>query len=232
MIVSNKHVVMATHPMAPNYASTSRKRSQHLALSDKRDSLTLCNMLVVEPYPWSEMTRPCAICTAKANVAQSPEPEDKSHVDTKIFTINTDASFSARFKRAAWAYYIKGPSYLARASAVFDQTIPSSHVAELLAFEKAIRRVDEKVKEMEWDPKMCRIFLNTDSMWVIDSLAGRVKNSKNLPIVKAIQHEFKDYIVDARHVKAHLHTKTPRHFVNDWCDKAAKLALRTELQIL
>jgi len=42
--------VSATHPDQPNWSGNSRGRKRHLALSNVRGDLTLCNMLVDEPF--------------------------------------------------------------------------------------------------------------------------------------------------------------------------------------
>lgn len=144
----------------------------------------------------------------------------------RVYTINTDASFDHKTQTAAYAYWIKGDDFHVKASGVLPVKVPSSHVAELLAFEKAIRRLDSVVM----DRKDTRIIANTDSMWTIHAMTGILKKSKHLTLIKAVRASARDYEFDFRHVKAHTHTADPRHWVNDWCDRMAKLALRTELK--
>lgn len=55
------------------------------------------------------------------------------------FTINTDASFSRKFRRGAGAYWIKGDDYSSRKSFMFPQQLHSSFIAELLTFERAFQ---------------------------------------------------------------------------------------------
>lgn len=141
------------------------------------------------------------------------------------FTINTDASFDPATGTAAWAFWIRSKDHLIKDSGLFPRKVDNSSVAELLALEKALRRVDREV----FTRRTVKLYINTDSKWVIDALQGKVKNSKQLMLIKAVLHSTQGYELELRHVKAHTHTNTARHWVNDWCDKQAKKILRTEL---
>ena len=139
------------------------------------------------------------------------------------YTINSDASFSHKYRRAAWAYWIKGDNLHIKRSGMFDGEVHSSHYAELLAFERAFREIDNIT-----DPEhrgATLIHVNTDSQFVVHVLDGSavIKSKKNLHVVKAIRHATKDYKVVPRHVKAHTNVlDEARKWVNDWCDQAAK----------
>jgi len=139
------------------------------------------------------------------------------------YTINTDASFSHKYRRGAGAYWIKGDDYSSRKSFMFPQQLHSSFIAELLTFERAFQEVN-KLVPVEYRGATI-LFVNTDSMFVVHTLEGTVKSKskKNQMIIKAIQHAIKDYKVIPRHVKAHTDDLSePRSWVNDWCDRAAR----------
>lgn len=146
------------------------------------------------------------------------------------FTINTDASFSHRYKRGAYAYWIKGDNFSARDSGMFKQELPSASIAELLAFEKALQVINAEI------PKEYRgavlLHVNTDCVFVIRILEGTSlnKNPKYKMIIKAVAHVASEYKIIARHVKAHTDDLSEaRTWVNDWCDKAAKAEMGKEL---
>lgn len=146
------------------------------------------------------------------------KPEPKIHTN---YTVNTDASFSVKHKRAAYAYWIKGDDFHSKSSGMFPNEIANSALAELLAFSKAIERLNQHVHFKE--RKHTQVYVNTDSIWVINALTGKTKKSKNMALIKSVLHSASRYKLVPRHVKAH--TKDlgePRSFINDWCDKAAK----------
>lgn len=147
------------------------------------------------------------------------------------FTINTDASYSKRYKRGAWAYWIRGDNnFHVKKAGMFPQKLHSPFIAELLTFEKALREIETVVKPEHRGA--CILFVNSDSLFVIHTLEGRIKSKsgKNQPIIKAIQHAIKDYKVVPRHVKAHTNDLSEsRKWINDWCDKAAKEEMGKEL---
>lgn len=145
-------------------------------------------------------------------------------------TVNTDASFDWRTGKAAWAMWIKSADFgmAERDSGMFEQPVANSSVAELLAFEMALRRVHEAVGM--FPRKFVKIYVNTDSMWTVQALKGNVKKSKHVEIAKSIKALTDGYEIDARHVKAHVRKDTKRHWVNDWCDKQAKKLLRDYLK--
>lgn len=147
-----------------------------------------------------------------------------------VFTINTDASYSHRYRRGAWAYWIRGDNFHVRKSGMFPQELHSSFIAELLAFEKALQEINAIVpKEYRG---ATRLHVNSDSTFVIHTLEGTVrsKSSKNRMVIKAIQHAVKDYKIVPRHVKAHTEDLSEaRKWINDWCDKAAKSEMGKEI---
>jgi hypothetical protein len=147
------------------------------------------------------------------------------------FTINTDASFSRKFRRGAGAYWIKGDNdFSVRGSFMFKQELHSSFIAELLTFERAFQEVNKVVNPDHRGAVV--LFVNTDSMFVVNVLKGtaNIKSHRNKHAVLAIQHAIKEYKVIPRHVKAHTDDLTEaRSWVNDWCDRAAREEMGKEL---
>lgn len=149
----------------------------------------------------------------------------------KTYTINSDASFSWKHQRAAWAYWVKSDDFHAKASGMFDKNlgIRSNYVAELLAFEKGLARVNKLIPAKH--RSAVRLYVNTDCTYVIDVLNQRIKKSyKNMTLIRAVQHAAKDYQLVVRHVKAHTgDLSTARSYINDWCDKAARMEMGKEI---
>lgn len=150
---------------------------------------------------------------------------------TYSMTINTDASFDPRTKMAGWAYWIKSHDQLFKASGLIHGTNNSS-TAELTAIAKAIRVVGDFV-EAEWGSDFPKenvtLYINTDSTWSIAALEGRFKRSKHQKFVEDTLKNLPGFTLVPRHVKAHSHTDTARHWVNDWCDRQAKKQLKAAL---
>lgn len=147
-------------------------------------------------------------------------------------TINTDASFDPETKTAGWAYWIKSHDQLFKDSGYMGR-VDNPSIAELVTIGKAVDKVREFVQS-EWGENFpedqIKLYINTDSTWSISAIEGRFRKSKHMSFVRAIQHKLGDFDIEARHVKAHKHTETARHWVNDWCDKQAKKQLRAALK--
>lgn len=147
------------------------------------------------------------------------------------YTINTDASYSHKHKRGAWAYWIKGnDNFHVKKAGMFPQELHSSFVAELLTFERALQEINAIVPPAHRGAVI--LYVNSDSTFVLHTVDGTIKSKSRLnqPIIQAIQHIIKDYKIIARHVKAHTgNLEESRSWVNDWCDRAAKAEMGKEL---
>lgn len=150
------------------------------------------------------------------------------------FTINTDASHHPETKASAWACWIKSTHYKIKESGLFPDGAPNSSVAELMAIEQAFILLDKLIDSEPFlrsqrDGAGILIYINTDSMWTINALSNKVKRSKHRDIARRIRSLTEDYEVQLRHVKAHTKIKDSRSWVNNWCDKAAKLLVRQKV---
>lgn len=138
------------------------------------------------------------------------------------FTINTDASVDPRSGLAAYAYYIYSDHFLWTASGVLKGKVANSSVAELRALQKALERVDEEVIVRG----SVKLQINTDSMWAIQALKGNVRRSAHVKFANKVKKMTKGYEIEVRHVRAHTDQHSMRHLINNWCDEAARSALR------
>jgi len=148
-----------------------------------------------------------------------------------LVTINTDASFYPIQKIGGFAIWIASDKGRVKHANGFKGEIQSAHDAEF----KCIINALHILKLQKWD--ITEIYINTDSQTVIDTVESK-GTFKNLP--QYGKDNYKTYLkiikelgvkdISLRHVKGHLHTKTARHFVNDWCDDQAKAAARKILK--
>jgi len=154
-----------------------------------------------------------------------------------LVTINTDASFYPLQKIGGYAIWIASNKGRVKHAAGFKDTLHGPHDAEF----KAIINALHLLKKQRWE--ITEIYINTDSQTVIETIEtkgtfkklpqyGKDNYQAYLSIIKelGVKH------VSLRHVKAHLHTNTARHWVNEWLDtkdkKAAKKILKEKFGII
>ena len=241
------HVVMATHPQNPNHTHNSRGRVQHLSVSPKRETLTLCNMMVsfgVVDYGHSSFNRPCQVCVSKvvsAKLNRRPQPQTYKEAEIPAmsysFTLNTDDSHDPVTKTAAWACWIKSSHYLIKQAGLFDEPVINSSVAEAMAIEKALELLDGLIAHEEFlrdhrDRGKIVLYINTDSMWTINALKGMVKRSKHVAVARRLRSLAEPFTIIPRHVKGHSAGEDSRSWVNNWCDKQARGLVRARLEEL
>ena len=239
-------VVMATHPQNPNHTANSRGRVQHLSVSSKRETLTLCNMMVSFPVTGvhASFNRPCSTCTSKLVSAKlksrsTPATYQQAEIPpmSYTFTINTDASHDPVTKTAAWAPWIKSSHYLIKQAGLFDEPVINSSVAEAMAIEKALELLDGLMAHEEFlrdhrDRGKIVLYINTDSMWTINALKGMVKRSKHVAVARRLRSLAESFVIIPRHVKGHSAGEDSRSWVNNWCDKQARGLVRARLEEL
>lgn len=148
-----------------------------------------------------------------------------------LVTINTDASFYPIQKIGGYAIWIASNKGRVKLASGFKGTVETPHDAEF----KAIINALHLLKRQDWE--ITGIYINTDSMCVIDTIEKKGIDKKipqygkdNYQAYLNIIQELNVKHVSFRHVKGHQHTKTARHFVNDWCDTEAKKAARKILK--
>lgn len=139
-------------------------------------------------------------------------------------TINTDAGFYPYDKVGSYAYWIKGDNLFLKGSGIFKEQCNNSLEAETKAIINALHLL---IATKRTD--FTKIVFNRDNI--------NAKPGKHLRLLQPIldkklnalksQCNFngkKFYMY--RHVKAHTHTDTAKHWVNDWLDKQCKQELR------
>jgi ribonuclease HI len=127
-----------------------------------------------------------------------------------------------------YAFWITSDLGRVKTAAAFKGLLETSHDAEF----KCIINSLHVLKRLGWT--VTELYINTDSKNVIDAVTKDIPNLpdyavKNLKAYNDIIQAFKGTKINLKHVKAHKHTRTPRHWVNDWCDKEAKKAAREKI---
>jgi len=239
-------VVYATTVQQKHYRNTVSGRKLHLSESTTRGDETLCGALVdMECRDKHELntrkrcqncvqlnngTHPSQVSKARKEARQSLPDKLPYDPNKYTVTINTDASLSGDCSIAAGAWWIKSEHFdLAVKGSSLLPPAANSSIAELLTFEKAIDVVNAAVGDFPRD--RVRIYINIDSVWVINALRGLTKKSAHRKIAQAVQDKIKGYELDIRHVKAHTNDlSTKRSWVNDWCDHQARQLVREEIK--
>jgi ribonuclease HI len=148
-----------------------------------------------------------------------------------LVTITTDASYYKQYKIGAFAFWISSDKGRVTIAAPFKNVVESSHDAEF----KCIINSLHSLHKQKWDVK--EIYINTDSQTVIGTIEGTANKlpeygKENLKAYKAIIKQLNVTHVSLRHVKGHKHTKTARHWVNNWCDVNAKKNAKNKIKEL
>lgn len=139
-------------------------------------------------------------------------------------TINTDASFSNvnGKKYGGFACWIVCDLFtLKKSGPLKDPENP--HEAEAKAIANALYLLTKRLPEQP----IRTLYINTDSLHTINKIEKRKKH-KVIRFINDAIDELKLEEVVLKHVRAHTHTNTPRHYVNDWCDKMAKIEMRKQ----
>jgi len=144
-------------------------------------------------------------------------------------TINTDASFSRKLERGAYAFWIVCDEFKLTKHGLLRKKIVRPEIAELMCIINAVFLLSQQ----KTGKKIRKIFINTDCLNVIHTYKNdneAIKKYKigvlktyNFILVKLIKQIGCE--VEFRHVRSHTTTEGARNWVNDWCDKKAKESL-------
>lgn len=146
-------------------------------------------------------------------------------------TVNTDASYTSRYKRGAYAFWITSNTGRIKKHGMLRYKMDSAIIAEAQCIYNAIYTIskDGKMKSM-----VKNIQINTDcvaAMYILQDNKKKIRKFKlDTPQHKHVtkmftdicRKHFRDVSIEFRHVKSHVSTDSPREYVNDWCDKQAK----------
>lgn len=150
-------------------------------------------------------------------------------------TITTDASFSSKYKRGTYAFFITSNlGRMSRAGAL-RKSCRSPSEAEIKCIINALMFVKNNKELFD---KCKNVYVNTDSLnsihiWNGDKVAILKYRLRDLEMklvtnIKHIKKAFMGKHIELRHVKGHSGVNDKRSYVNEFCDKAAK----TEMGIL
>ncbi len=158
------------------------------------------------------------------------------NVNTPIFaestmtaTITTDASFYNNYSVGAYAFWITTAKGRIIKAGPLKGEITSPHEAEFKTIINGLHRLHSLKFE-----KISKIYINTDSKFVIDAITKTNKSKESW--FYDVLNQYKELIgllgaeVEIRHVKAHKHTRTKRNWVNQWCNDNAKHQAKIEIK--
>lgn len=150
-----------------------------------------------------------------------------------IITINTDASFSKARLRGAYAFWIVCNAGRIKKHGPIRSKVKNPTEAEL----KCIVNALHTLKESGWlNSLRNHVIINTDSKDSISLLEnnkneiamwGLMKKSNLHASAKffSIKETLGNTKIEFRHVKAHSGKDDARSYVNEWCDKMAKMEM-------
>jgi ribonuclease HI len=151
-----------------------------------------------------------------------------------LVTMFTDASFNRERRIGVWAMWAKLDGKTIRYSGQVRGQVPQIGTAELAAIANGLFCISKKFDLVG----TVKIIAQTDSQESIDA----IKNAKHpRPADQKLVDHIKEFLrtngwlLDLRHIKGHKGNATPRHAVNNWCDKECRrrmgIALRTDSQL-
>lgn len=146
-----------------------------------------------------------------------------------IVTINTDASHSAKYNCASFAFWAVCNQGKIVKSGVFKNDVKGSSYAEFMCVVNALHAV---LNHTQWTG-IDKIIINTDCLHVVHLINDR---KSVLPAKRKIKDAYNKLLrnkgieVVCRHVKAHTTKDDARSWVNRWCDKEAKQYLIRAIQ--
>lgn len=149
-----------------------------------------------------------------------------------VVTINTDASFSFKHKVGTYAYWVTCDNFKIKKSGLLRKNVDRSEIAEFQCIINALHDAlhAERKKTIE------KVIVNTDCLNVIHLVKDQKDKVKQYRLqwgyglvakYRALlkRHDILEMQMDFRHVKSHQHTDTPKHYINQWCDDAAKFEM-------
>ena len=147
-----------------------------------------------------------------------------------IVTINTDASFNPDFKVGAYAFWIVCNEGKIMQSGAFKSEVKNPTEAEIKCIVNALNALFKSEFK-----GVTKVIINTDCLHFHTYQEKRKKaGDESKEFAKVCQKLITKYSlkrgwIDVRHVKAHSGTDQARKWVNDWCDKAAKIMMRKKV---
>ena len=153
-----------------------------------------------------------------------------------IVTINTDAAYHFKHKVGAFAYWIVSDYGRILMSGALKGKVSGPDEAEMQCIINAMHTVSNQKF-----PDVRLIVINTDALNSIH-VFGKNKAAiakyhlKKYGPLRDRFHKLSQKIggtglsIKFKHIPSHVHTDTPRNWVNDWCDKNAKICLHQKIE--
>lgn len=157
-----------------------------------------------------------------------------------IVTINSDASFSRTYKVGTYAYYIICDKFRYQASGFVKTDIGNPNEAEAASLANALHFLKTNADKIG---QISKIIVNTDSKAAIKSINRKAAHGslfetcfllfRELRIINKISPHGRPFY-ELRHVKAHVSKaeRKPRHHINEWCDKEARVQMGKRLAMI
>lgn len=163
-----------------------------------------------------------------------------------VITVNTDASFSNKWKIGAYAFWVISKDFKIKKSGMIKSKVESPTHAECMAIVNALHAVFYMLFQDNTMSKVRMIIVNTDSMNAKHVFENDELKIREYRLKKYSQQFYGKFEwmckktfgkkckveFQFRHVKAHQNTDTPRTYINDWCDKEAKKHMGEQLEQL
>lgn len=139
----------------------------------------------------------------------------------KYCTINTDASVDPKTGCSGYAFWVVSSSFKFRGYGKFKSPIFDSNEAEMKAVINAMHLLCERdISCIE------AVVVNVDNSTARHVINGKVKSfkSKTLDDTRSVlqEHCSKFPKCYAKDIKGHTYKKSPRHYVNRWCDEYSR----------
>jgi hypothetical protein len=148
----------------------------------------------------------------------------------KVVTINTDASYSCKYNRGGFAFWISSEGGSFFYSGMLRDKVSKPVICEMKCIVNAFYFTNKHNIQANCE----KIIVNTDSMNAIYvftndkpsikkyGLFGKKYDNIHYNLSQILESYFKGIEIEYKHVKAHQHTNDEKHKVNDWCDKECR----------
>lgn len=152
----------------------------------------------------------------------------------RCITINTDASYSSKYKIGTYAFYIVCDTFKIKSGGIFKCAPSNPMEAEMMCMANALHTL---LVQHEL-PQTSILVINSDCLFSFQHITRKSKlpiGRKVASILKQVRNRtlLNGCIMpkyEFRHVKAHNGTPDARSHVNEWCDREAKRWMGIALQ--
>jgi ribonuclease HI len=162
------------------------------------------------------------------------DAQDIGQKSVNCITVNTDASFSQKYKVGGYAFYIVCDIFKIQKSGMFKVHPKSPIEAEMMCMANALHALlsQKELPVTKW------IVINSDCICSFEKIKRKSTNVIGRTVAnllrKVRQKTSSRHAImpkyQFRHVKAHNGSPDARSYVNEWCDKEAKKWMRKAVE--